>query len=79
MGDVIYKTSQIFEYVLIEINSERYDTNNITANKNMKVCSFKRSENIRSKEDVSDRSVSNNKFSSVTLNELATKARESIL
>ena len=45
-------------------------------NKNIKVSSFKRSENIRKKEGGPDRCVSNNKFSSVTLNELATKGRE---
>ena len=38
--------------------------------------SFKSSENIQKKEDGPDRSVSNNKFSSVTLNELAMKARK---
>ena len=38
--------------------------------------SFKRSENIQKKESGSDCTVSNSKFSFVTLNELATKARE---
>ena len=39
----------------------------------------KSSENIQKKVGGPDCTVSNNKFSSVTLNELATKARESIL
>ena len=38
--------------------------------------SFKRSENIQKKEDGPDRSVSDNQFSSVTLYELAMKARK---
>ena len=37
--------------------------------------SFKSSENIQNKEGVPDRSVSNNQSSSVTLNELASKAK----
>ena len=39
--------------------------------------SLKSSRDIQKKEDGPDRSVSNNKFSSVTLNELAMEARES--
>ena len=39
--------------------------------------SFKSSENIQTKEVGSDRSVSDNQSSSVTLNELAMKARKS--
>ena len=39
--------------------------------------SFKSSENIQKKECGPDRSVSDNQSSSVTLNELATKARKS--
>ena len=39
--------------------------------------SFTSSENIQKKEVVPDRSVSDNKSSSVTLNELAMKARKS--
>ena len=38
--------------------------------------SFKSSENIQKKEGGPDRSVSDNQFSSVTLNELAVKARK---
>ena len=38
--------------------------------------SFKSSENIQKKEDGPDRSVSDNQSSSVTLNELAMKARK---
>ena len=45
-------------------------------NKNIKTSSFKISENIQKKEGGSDRSVSNNQSSSVTLNELAMKARK---
>ena len=40
---------------------------------------FKSNENIQKKEDGPDRSVSNNIFSFVTLNELTMKARERIL
>ena len=39
--------------------------------------SFKSSENIQKKEGEQDRSVSDNQFSSVTLNELAMTARKS--
>ena len=45
----------------------------------MKLGSFQSSENIQKKEFGSDRSVSNTKFSSVTLNEPAMKARERML
>ena len=42
--------------------------------KNIKMSSFKSSENIQKKEGGPDRSVSDNQSSSVTLNELAMKA-----
>ena len=45
-------------------------------NKKIKINSFKSSENIQKKEDGPDRSVSDNQSSSVTLNELAMKARK---
>ena len=45
------------------------------ANKNIKMSSFKSSENIQKPEGVPDRSVSDNQSSSVTLNELAMKAK----
>ena len=45
-------------------------------NKNIKMSSFKSSENIQKKEDGPDRSVSDNQSSSVTLNERAMKARK---
>ena len=48
----------------------------LSSNKNVQVSSFKSRENIRKKEGGSDRPVLNNKFSSVTLNELAMKSRE---
>ena len=48
----------------------------VTTNKNMKMSSDKSSGNIQKKEDGPDRSVSDNQFSSVTLNELAMKARK---
>ena len=49
----------------------------VTTNKNMKMSSFKSSENIQKKEEGGpDRSVSDNQSSSVTLNELAMKARK---
>ena len=44
--------------------------------KNIKISSFKSSKNIQRKEGGPDRSVSDNQFSSVTLNELAMKARK---
>ena len=45
-------------------------------NKNIKMSSFKSSESIQKKEGGPDRSVSDNQSSSVTLNELAMKARK---
>ena len=45
-------------------------------NKNIKMSSFKSSENIQKKEGGPDRSVSDNQSSSMTLNELAMKARK---
>ena len=48
-----------------------------TPNKNTKMSSLKSSGNIQEKEEVPDSSVSNNRFSSETLNEqLAMNARE---
>ena len=48
----------------------------VTTNKNIKMSSFKSSENIQKKEGGPDRSVSDNQSSSVTLNDLAMKARK---
>ena len=45
-----------------------------TPNKNIKMSSFKGSENIQKKEGRPDRSVSDNQSSSVILNELVMKA-----
>ena len=45
-------------------------------NKNIKMSSFKSSENIQKKEGGPDSSVSDNQSSSVTLNELAMKTRK---
>ena len=45
-------------------------------NKNIKMGSFKSSENIQKKEGGPDRSVSDNQSYSVTLNELAMKAKK---
>ena len=50
--------------------------NRYTANKNIKMSSFKSSENIHKKEVGPDRSVSDNQSSSVTMNELVMKARK---
>ena len=47
-----------------------------TANENIKLSSFKSNENIQKKEDGSDSTVLNNKFSSVTLNELTINLRK---
>ena len=46
------------------------------SNKNIKMSSFKSSGNMQKKEGGQDRSVSDNQSSSVTLNELAMKARK---
>ena len=51
----------------------------VTTNKNIKMSSFKSSENIQKKEGGPDRSVLDNQSSSVTLNELAMKARKNIV
>ena len=48
----------------------------LNLNKYIKLSSFKISENIQKKEGGPDRSVSDNQSSSVTLNELAMKARK---
>ena len=48
----------------------------VTTNTNIKISSFKSSENIQKKEGGPDRSVSDNQSSSVTLNELAMKVRK---
>ena len=48
----------------------------VTINKNIKMSSFKSSENIYKKEGGPDISVSDNQSSSVTLNEMAMKARK---
>ena len=49
------------------------------ATKNIKMSSFKSSENIQKKAGGPDRSVSDNQSSSVTLNELAIKVKTKIL
>ena len=51
----------------------------VTTNKNIKVSSFKSSENIQKKDSGPAYTVSNSKFSSVTLIELAMEAKERIL
>ena len=48
----------------------------VTTIKNIKIFSFKSNENIQKKEGGPDRSVSDIQSSSVTLNELAMKARK---
>ena len=59
------------------INTCFVDTHyNHFINKNIKMSSFKSSGNIQKKEDGPDRSISDNQSSSVTLNELAMKARK---
>ena len=47
-------------------------------NKNIKMSSFNSSRNIQKKESGPDRSVKNNRFFSVTMNELAMEANKSI-
>ena len=56
--------------------TNRVTTRSYLRNKNIKLRFFKSSENIQQKEGESDSSVSNNQFSSVTLNELAMNARK---
>ena len=51
----------------------------VTTNKNIKMSSFKSSENIQKKEDGPDRSVSDNQSSSVTLNEPGNERQNNIL
>ena len=53
--------------------------NELAMDKNTKLCSFKSIENIQMKEAGPDSTVSNDKISSVALNELVTNARECIL
>ena len=48
-------------------------------NKDIKLSSFKSSENTQKKECEPDSTVSNNQFFSVTLNELARKARKRVI
>ena len=48
----------------------------MTTNSNIKMSSFKSSENIQKKEGGPDDAVSNNQFSSVTQKELAINARD---
>ena len=49
-----------------------------SVNKNIKMSSFKSSESIQKKEGGPDRSVSDKQSSSVTLNDLAMKARKKL-
>ena len=56
--------------------SNEYTQSMVLANKNTKMSSFKSSVDKQKKERGPDRPVSNNKFSSVTLDELAMKARQ---
>ena len=49
-----------------------------SVNKNIKMSSFKSSESIQKKEGGPDRSVSDKQASSVTLNDLAMKARKKL-
>ena len=48
----------------------------VTTNKNLKMSSFKNSENIQKKEGGPDRSISDNQSSSVSMSALAMKARK---
>ena len=65
----------VFRIVCFNINFENIFQNDCS-NENIKKSSFKSSENIQKKKGGPDRSVSDNQSSSVTLNELATKARK---
>ena len=51
----------------------------MTLSKNIKMSSLKSIKNIQKKEGGPDRSVSDNQSSSVTLNELAMKARKTVI
>ena len=66
----------MFEIVDYRRTPEHWYTISSPTNKNIKMSSFKSSENIQKKEGGPDRSVSDNQSSSVTLNELAMKARK---
>ena len=59
-----------------EALSKLKDSGFQATNKNIKMGFFKSSRNIQKKEDGSDRSVSDNQSSSVTLNELTMKTRK---
>ena len=56
------------------MTATRHNTT-LAKNTNIKMIPFKSNEIIQTKESGSDRSVLNNQFSSVTLNELVMKAR----
>ena len=66
----VYRRFLVVNRNQISYGSKKY------ANKNIKMSSFKSSENIKKKEGGPDISVSDNQSSSVTLNELAMKARK---
>ena len=62
-------------YHSTSINPIQYKLEKLS-NENIKMSSFKSSENIQKKEGGPDRSVSDNQSSSVTMNELAMNARK---
>ena len=73
-GTKAYEETSSYEKTVV--NSHSYEW---PCNKNIKMSSFKSSENIQKKEGGPDRSVSDNQSSSVTLKEQAMKAKNNVL
>ena len=78
---VLFKLLKFYVHlsVVLVLKPSGFRLFNASSNKNIKMCSFKSSENIQTKEGGLDRSVSDKQSSSVTLNERAMKARTVIL
>ena len=74
--DVWVTTTTRLKFVELRRNSSKFSRKRTRTNKNIKMSSYKSSENIQKKEGGPDRSISDNQSSSVTLNELAMKARK---
>ena len=63
----------IFTFDILKMKSEHLVGRSSLLNKHIKMISFKNCKNIHKKEGGPDRSVSDNQFSSLTRNKLATK------
>ena len=75
-NDEIRRLTEHANYLSLFIWSVKSDFDHRLIKENIKMSSFKSSENIQKKKDGPDRSVSDNQSSSVALNELAIKARK---